>query len=111
MTLKGSGKQVPLWKCHRVALPHGIISLLLASLPGKHKTLKKDDTEQQLEPKNLILHPAYHPTTFQYDLGLVELSSQVVLNDYVMPVCFPDGSPSEGKSGLFVLVASMGQRL
>ncbi|XP_025058514.1 mannan-binding lectin serine protease 1 isoform X3 [Alligator sinensis] len=74
---------------------------------GKHKTLKKDDTEQQLEPKNLILHPAYHPTTFQYDLGLVELSSQVVLNDYVMPVCFPDGSPSKGT---IVIVSGWGKQ-
>ncbi|CAM4596931.1 unnamed protein product [Lepidochelys olivacea] len=59
---------------------------------GKHRTLKQDDTEQQLQPKNIIIHPSYRAATFEYDIGLVELSEQVVLNDYVMPICFPDGS-------------------
>ncbi|XP_038272845.1 mannan-binding lectin serine protease 1 isoform X2 [Dermochelys coriacea] len=59
---------------------------------GKHRTLKQDDTEQQLQPKNIIIHPSYRAATFEYDIGLVELSEQAVLNDYVMPICFPDGS-------------------
>ncbi|XP_039344951.1 mannan-binding lectin serine protease 1 isoform X2 [Mauremys reevesii] len=59
---------------------------------GKHQTLKQDDTEQQLQPKNVIIHPSYRAATLQYDIGLVELSEQAVLNDYVMPICFPDGS-------------------
>ncbi|XP_034638572.1 mannan-binding lectin serine protease 1 isoform X2 [Trachemys scripta elegans] len=59
---------------------------------GKHRTLKQDDTEQQLQPKNIIIHPSYRAATLEYDIGLVELSEQAVLNDYVMPICFPDGS-------------------
>ncbi|KAM7160699.1 mannan-binding lectin serine protease 1 isoform 1-T1 [Macrochelys suwanniensis] len=59
---------------------------------GKHRTLKQDDTEQQLQPKTITIHPSYRAATFEYDVGLVELSEQAVLNDYVMPICFPDGS-------------------
>ncbi|EMP37646.1 Mannan-binding lectin serine protease 1 [Chelonia mydas] len=50
---------------------------------GKHRTLKQDDTEQQLQPKNIIIHPSYRAATFEYDIGLVELSEQAVLNDYI----------------------------
>uniref|UniRef100_K7F2C2 MBL associated serine protease 1 n=1 Tax=Pelodiscus sinensis TaxID=13735 RepID=K7F2C2_PELSI len=68
---------------------------------GKHRTLKQDDTEQQRRPKTIVLHPSYRAATFEYDLGLVELSEQAVLNDYVMPVCFPDGS--HHKDGMVVV--------
>ncbi|KAJ7324641.1 hypothetical protein JRQ81_017661, partial [Phrynocephalus forsythii] len=53
---------------------------------------KGDDTEQHLHPQAIIIHPSYKPVTFQHDIALVELSEEARLNDYVMPVCFPDGS-------------------
>nr|XP_047932835.1 mannan-binding lectin serine protease 1 isoform X2 [Anser cygnoides] len=57
---------------------------------GKHSTLRQDGTEQQMHPKALLVHPSYRPATLEYDIGLVELSGAAVLNDYVMPICFPD---------------------
>nr|BAA86869.1 mannose-binding protein-associated serine protease (MASP) [Xenopus laevis] len=57
---------------------------------GKHRTLKKDDTEQTFQAKNLILHPNYKPKTFRFDIALVELSDKAFLNDYVMPICLPE---------------------
>ncbi|XP_016083477.1 mannan-binding lectin serine protease 1 isoform X2 [Ornithorhynchus anatinus] len=74
---------------------------------GKHSTLKKDDTEQHLYAKKIIFHPSYQATTFENDLALVELSEQAVLNDYVMPICLPDGPQQEGT---MVLVSGWGKQ-
>ncbi|XP_053243330.1 mannan-binding lectin serine protease 1 isoform X2 [Podarcis raffonei] len=57
---------------------------------GKHRTQRKDDTEQQVQPQTISIHPSYKAATFEYDIALVELSEEARLNDYVMPVCFPD---------------------
>uniref|UniRef100_A0A670KJY7 MBL associated serine protease 1 n=1 Tax=Podarcis muralis TaxID=64176 RepID=A0A670KJY7_PODMU len=57
---------------------------------GKHRTQRKDDTEQELQPQTISIHPSYKAATFEYDIALVELSEEARLNDYVMPVCFPD---------------------
>ncbi|XP_073482521.1 mannan-binding lectin serine protease 1 isoform X2 [Aquarana catesbeiana] len=57
---------------------------------GKHRTLKKDDSEQVFQAKSLFLHPKYNSSTFQNDIALVELSEQAFLNDYVMPICIPE---------------------
>ncbi|CAI5776126.1 mannan-binding lectin serine protease 1-like [Podarcis lilfordi] len=57
---------------------------------GKHRTQRKDDTEQEVQPQTISIHPSYKAATFEYDIALVELSEEARLNDYVMPVCFPD---------------------
>ncbi|XP_033004098.1 mannan-binding lectin serine protease 1-like [Lacerta agilis] len=57
---------------------------------GKHRTQREDDTEQQLQPRRISIHPSYKAPTFEYDIALVELSEEARMNDYVMPVCFPD---------------------
>lgn len=51
-----------------------------------------------MHPKALLVHPSYRPATLEYDIGLVELSGAAVLNDYVMPICFPDQKQPRGKS-------------
>ncbi|XP_056663670.1 mannan-binding lectin serine protease 1 isoform X4 [Monodelphis domestica] len=62
---------------------------------GKHRTLRRDDTEQQLQPKKLILHPSYNAKTIKNDLALIELLNEPVMNDYVMPICLPEGPLQE----------------
>lgn len=51
-----------------------------------------------MHPKTLLVHPSYRPDTLEYDIGLVELSGAAALNDYVMPICFPDQEQPRGKS-------------
>lgn len=64
--------------------------------PGKHWRLRSDGNEQHLRVKHVFLHPLYHPTTFENDVALVELSEGPVLNDFVMPICLPHRPPQEG---------------
>ncbi|XP_078245845.1 mannan-binding lectin serine protease 1 isoform X3 [Pogona vitticeps] len=74
---------------------------------GKHRTQRQDDTEQHLQPQTIIIHPSYKPGTFQNDIALLELSEEAKLNDYVMPVCFPDGSHEKGT---MVVVSGWGKQ-
>ncbi|MGH0126664.1 UNVERIFIED_CONTAM: hypothetical protein FKN15_021186 [Acipenser sinensis] len=62
------------------------------SLIGKHRTKRKDNTEQTLQAEQLILHPAYQAATFEFDIALLQLSRPATFNNYVLPVCLPDDS-------------------
>ncbi|XP_072474921.1 mannan-binding lectin serine protease 1 isoform X3 [Notamacropus eugenii] len=75
---------------------------------GKHRTQRRDDTEQQLQAKSIILHPSYKAATFENDLALIELLGEPVLNDYVMPICLPEGPPQQGT---MVLVSGWGKQI
>ncbi|CAI9572888.1 unnamed protein product [Staurois parvus] len=74
---------------------------------GKHKTSKKDDSEQVFQATNLFLHPMYNASTFQNDIALVELSEQAFLNDYVMPICIPE---EEVHPEDFVVISGWGKQ-
>ncbi|KAF7236954.1 Mannan-binding lectin serine protease 1 [Varanus komodoensis] len=74
---------------------------------GKHRTRQQDDTEQMLQPRMLYIHPSYNPANFQHDVALVELSKEARLNDYVMPVCLPDGLHP---AGAMVIVSGWGKQ-
>ncbi|KAM6222378.1 mannan-binding lectin serine protease 1 [Rhynchocyon petersi] len=63
---------------------------------GKLWRIRSDENEQHLMVKRIILHPLYDPNTFENDVGLVELLKSPMLNDYVMPICLPEGPPGEG---------------
>ncbi|KAL1787983.1 mannan-binding lectin serine protease 1 isoform X2 [Sigmodon hispidus] len=63
---------------------------------GKHWRRRSDEDEQHLGVKQIVLHPLYNPSTFENDLGLVELSQSPRLNDFVMPVCLPEQPSREG---------------
>ncbi|XP_036610870.1 mannan-binding lectin serine protease 1 isoform X3 [Trichosurus vulpecula] len=75
---------------------------------GKHRTHMMDDTEQQLQAKNIIFHPSYKASTFENDLALIELLGEPKLNDYVMPICLPEGPPQQGT---MVLVSGWGKQI
>ncbi|XP_053165718.1 mannan-binding lectin serine protease 1 isoform X5 [Hemicordylus capensis] len=74
---------------------------------GKYRTQRQDDTEQRLQPQSIFIHPSYKAATLQYDIALLELSEAARLNDYVMPVCFPDGSHQEDA---MVIVSGWGKQ-
>ncbi|XP_029471632.1 mannan-binding lectin serine protease 1 isoform X3 [Rhinatrema bivittatum] len=74
---------------------------------GKHRTIGRDDTEQIFHASSIILHPQYNASTFQFDIGLLELPEKAILNDYVMPVCLPNGTLQKGD---FVVVSGWGKQ-
>ncbi|KAF4092943.1 hypothetical protein AMELA_G00025940 [Ameiurus melas] len=58
-----------------------------------------DPNRSQRNTSNIIIHKDFNHTTLTNDIALVQLSSSVNLNDYVMPVClaasrssFPGGT-------------------
>ncbi|KAM6443875.1 mannan-binding lectin serine protease 1 isoform 2-T2 [Liasis olivaceus] len=77
----------PVFKNTHVISPSSFTIIL-----GKHRTQRRDDTEQALQPQRIHIHPSYKAATFQYDVAVVELSEEATLNDYVVPICLPDGS-------------------
>ncbi|XP_060623260.2 mannan-binding lectin serine protease 1 isoform X2 [Anolis sagrei] len=74
---------------------------------GKHRTQRRDDTEQHLQASMIFVHPSYKPATFEHDIALVALSEEARLNDYVMPICFPDSVLPEGT---MVIVSGWGKQ-
>ncbi|XP_028639726.1 mannan-binding lectin serine protease 1 isoform X3 [Grammomys surdaster] len=74
---------------------------------GKHWRRRSDEDEQHLRVKRIMLHPLYNPSTFENDLGLVELSESPRLNDFVMPVCLPEQPSTEGT---MVIVSGWGKQ-
>ncbi|XP_012386524.2 mannan-binding lectin serine protease 1 isoform X3 [Dasypus novemcinctus] len=74
---------------------------------GKHWRRRSDENEQHLMVKHIIIHPLYNPNTFENDVGLVELSKNAVLNDFVMPICLPEGPAQEGA---VVIVSGWGKQ-
>ncbi|MBN3296696.1 MASP1 protease, partial [Amia calva] len=78
---------------------------------GKYRTKRKDDTEQTFEAKNIILHPAYQSTTFEFDIALLELTKPANLNNYIIPVCLPDNSEASSlREGDMVVVSGWGKQ-
>ncbi|XP_050015919.1 mannan-binding lectin serine protease 1 isoform X3 [Alexandromys fortis] len=65
---------------------------------GKHWRRRSDEDEQHLSVMRVVLHPLYNPSTFENDLGLVELSESPRLNEFVMPVCLPEHPSAEDRN-------------
>lgn len=74
---------------------------------GKHWRRRSDEDEQHLRVQSITLHPLYDPSTFENDLGLVELSESPRLNDFVMPICLPE-HPSTQET--MVIVSGWGKQ-
>ncbi|XP_053343119.1 serine protease 56 [Clarias gariepinus] len=73
---------------------------------GEFDITKADPDEQVMKINRIITHPKFNPKTFNNDIALVELSSPVVLTEWVMPVCLP--SDPEPPPGAPCLVAGWG---
>ncbi|XP_041126272.1 mannan-binding lectin serine protease 1-like isoform X3 [Polyodon spathula] len=96
-----SGNPVP------VTVSAGSFQIIL----GKHRTKRKDDTEQTLQAEQLILHPAYQAATFEFDIALLQLSRPATFNDYVLPVCLPDESQHSAlHEGDMMIVSGWGKQ-
>ncbi|XP_059846870.1 mannan-binding lectin serine protease 1 isoform X5 [Hypanus sabinus] len=80
------------------------------SLIGRQKTLRKEQMEQEYHAKNIITHPNYNGSTFEYDIALLELPSKVKMMDYVMPICLPENSSSTLHTGDMVIVSGWGKQ-
>ncbi|XP_038200783.1 mannan-binding lectin serine protease 1 isoform X3 [Arvicola amphibius] len=74
---------------------------------GKHWRRRSDEDEQHLSVRRVVLHPSYTPSTFENDLGLVELSESPRLNEFVMPICLPEHPSTEGT---MVIVSGWGKQ-
>ncbi|XP_075823848.1 mannan-binding lectin serine protease 1 isoform X3 [Microtus pennsylvanicus] len=74
---------------------------------GKHWRRRSDEDEQHLSVRRVVLHPSYNPSTFENDLGLVELSESPRLNEFVMPICLPEHPSTEGT---MVIVSGWGKQ-
>ncbi|XP_054982716.1 mannan-binding lectin serine protease 1 isoform X3 [Sorex araneus] len=74
---------------------------------GKHWRLRSDENEQHLKVKHIFLHPSYDPSTFENDVALVELLDRPRLNNFVMPICLPEGPTQEGA---MVIVSGWGKQ-
>ncbi|XP_015242181.1 PREDICTED: serine protease 56 isoform X2 [Cyprinodon variegatus] len=73
---------------------------------GEFDITKKDPDEQVLKVNRIIPHPKFNPKTFNNDIALVELTSPVVLSEYVTPVCLP--TATDPPTGSPCLVAGWG---
>ncbi|XP_055977310.1 mannan-binding lectin serine protease 1 isoform X3 [Sorex fumeus] len=74
---------------------------------GKHWRIRSDENEQHLKVKHIFLHPLYDPKTFENDVALVELLDRPRLNNFVMPICLPEGPTEEGT---MVIVSGWGKQ-
>uniref|UniRef100_A0A8C2NI54 Complement C1s subcomponent n=1 Tax=Capra hircus TaxID=9925 RepID=A0A8C2NI54_CAPHI len=74
---------------------------------GKLRRTQSDENEQSLSVKQVFFHPLYNPNTYENDVALLELSRGPVLNDFVMPICLPQGPPEEGA---VVIVSGWGKQ-
>ncbi|XP_068147639.1 trypsin 3A1-like [Drosophila tropicalis] len=54
----------------------------------------EDTSGQTIRPKQFILHPKYNQRTFDYDIGLIHLSSPAVINRRVQIITLPAGNTS-----------------
>ncbi|XP_025142498.3 mannan-binding lectin serine protease 1 isoform X4 [Bubalus bubalis] len=74
---------------------------------GKLRRTQSDENEQSLSVKQVFFHPLYNPNTYENDVALLELLRGPVLNDFVMPICLPQGPPEEGA---MVIVSGWGKQ-
>ena len=57
---------------------------------GDHSRSTNDGNKQNFTARRIIVHPLYDRTTINHDIALIELSSPVVINKRVLPVCMPE---------------------
>ena len=61
----------------------------VAVIFGEYRWHKNDGTEQYRSIDKVHLNVHYNPLTYDSDIALFKFSKQVILNNYVIPVCLP----------------------
>ncbi|XP_055525973.1 chymotrypsinogen B-like isoform X2 [Wyeomyia smithii] len=70
------------------ALNERLVSIQLGSI--RQNLLLNGFPVQNLQVAEIFVHKDFVPRTFQADLALVALGTQVMVNEFVKPVCLPD---------------------
>ncbi|KAG7269792.1 hypothetical protein CRUP_033838 [Coryphaenoides rupestris] len=56
---------------------------------GQHNQRQEGTTEVRRAVKRVIPHPYYNSYTYDNDIALMELASDVAYSDYIRPICLP----------------------
>ena len=71
---------------------------------GVHNFTRREDSEQRMQLKDIIVHDKYDPETFLNDIALLQLDQPLELKPYVRTVCLPEKDKGDlainGKSGI-----------
>lgn len=76
---------------------------------GELNLFKSDGTEQVLDIKLIHIHPGYNAITNENDIALVQLDTQITLNEKVNTICLPD-KDTDIKPGTICTTAGWGTR-
>jgi secreted trypsin-like serine protease len=57
---------------------------------GEYDRGVTEGSEKDITVKRVVKHPGYNRPTISNDIALLELSQDVVFNDYVKPACLPE---------------------
>lgn len=57
---------------------------------GDYDKQRSDPAEQQIKIQEVIVHPHFHPFTFDSDIALLYLAEPVLRGPTATPVCLPD---------------------
>jgi len=55
---------------------------------GKNLRTKEDSHEQKIKVKQIIIHPEYDHNEVINDIAILTLETDVILNNFVKPICF-----------------------
>eukprot|EP00062_Callorhinchus_milii_P000335 gi/632934237/ref/XP_007904276.1/ PREDICTED: coagulation factor IX-like [Callorhinchus milii] len=69
--------------CFVTIKPHSITA-------GEYDKLRSEDVEQTVLVEKLVIHPQFDPITYDNDIALLYLSSQVNFNQFISPICLPN---------------------
>ena len=74
---------------------------------GDHDIKTNTDKNFMLRPIQMVVHPGWHPSTFNNDVCLLKYET-IPYNDRVAPVCIPSKSDPDPKPGSVCFVAGWG---
>ena len=76
-----------------------------------YQPLKRDPGEFKMRYYRTHIHPQFHPTSFDYDFALIELSSSIDFTQTwkVQPICLPDNCNDESCTSNYGLIAGWGR--
>nr|BAD90725.1 mannose-binding lectin-associated serine protease 1 [Eptatretus burgeri] len=77
---------------------------------GKHYTWRPTTSEKKFDVSRMVIHPEFNQDSLSFDLALIELESNVIMTDYIMPICLPNSRIHElTKPGSMLMVAGWGK--